>query len=145
MRLPELWKKAKGSWAIRSLLIGAVASACDLATLIFLVQVVSIDPVPGAALGVAVGATVNFILNRRFAFKDSKGKLGPQLFKYTLTVGAEMSVHATVVFFLSDQWGVNYILAKLTADVLVFAVANLAVLRLFVFPKPKPRAPAHVG
>ncbi len=142
MRLPRFVTKLSGFWAVRSLLIGAIATGCDLGTLIFLVQAFGLDPVPGAALGVAVGATVNFALNRRFAFAGQGGKLWPQLFKYALTIGAEMSVHATVVFFLSDEWGLNYVLAKLSADVLVFLGANLAVLRWFVFrPHASARAP----
>ena len=138
MRLPGFVRKLSSFWAVRSLLIGAIATACDLGTLVFLVQLLEFDPVPAAALGVAVGATVNFVLNRRLAFKEKGGKLGPQLFKYALTIGAEMSVHATVVFFLSDEWGLNYVLAKLTADVLVFLGANLAALRWFVFRAHEP-------
>lgn len=133
--LRSLVGRAQKRWALRSLAIGAISTAVDLAVLISLVRFAHLDPVPAAASGVAVGATANFVLNRRLVFPDSQGPWGGQALRYTFATLAAMAVHATVVFFLADEWGLNYVAAKLIADVLVFAVGNLAILRLVVFPK----------
>ena len=134
-RLGRLVRSARRSWVFRTLAVGALSTGCDLTVLISLVRWGGLDPVPAAVCGVGVGSAVNFFVNRAFSFKDSEGRMGGQALRYVLATGAAMSVHATVIFFLSDEWGLNYVLAKLLADVLVFAVGNLAILRLVVFPR----------
>jgi hypothetical protein len=47
--------------------------------------------------------------------------------------------------FAHDRWGINYTLAKMLCDLLVFTFGQLLLLRYVVFPKakhPKPEGEA---
>ena len=139
-RIARTWRTVAGSWAVRSIAVGGLATAADLTVLIALVQFAHFDPVPAAVCGVATGATINFFVNRRFAFRD-RGDVRREAARYVLATGAAMVVHASVVYVLADRWHVSYVIAKLCADVLVFFFGNLALLRLIVFPAPRRTTP----
>lgn len=136
--LTRLWR----SWATRSLAVGGVATALDVLTLLACVKLARL-PTPLAAMcGVVVGAVWAFFANRRFAFQDSAGRLGPQALRYGVATGVAMLVHAALVGWLADRVGVPVVLAKLGADVAVFTVGQLLLLRYVVFPKGAPAAAA---
>ncbi|HZH15424.1 MAG TPA: GtrA family protein [Archangium sp.] len=129
------------SWATRSLAVGGVATALDILTLLACVKLARLPTPVGAGLGVMVGAVWAFWANRRFAFKDSQGALGPQVLRYGLATGGAMLVHAALVGWLADRVGVPVVLAKLAADVAIFTVGQLLLLRYVVFPRSAPPAP----
>lgn len=139
--LARLWR----SWATRSLAVGGVATVLDVLTLLACVELARL-PTPVAAMaGVVVGAVWAFFANRRFAFPDSRGKLSAQALRYGVATGGAMLVHAALVGWLADRVGVPVVLAKLGADVAVFTVGQLLLLRYVVFPRrelPPPAAAA---
>lgn len=130
-----------GSWATRSLAVGGVATVLDILTLLACVKLARLPTPVGAGLGVMVGAVWAFWANRRFAFKDSQGPLGPQVLRYGVTTGGAMLVHAALVGWLADRVGVPVVLAKLAADVAIFTVGQLLLLRYVVFPRSAPPVP----
>ncbi|HUB08916.1 MAG TPA: GtrA family protein [Myxococcales bacterium] len=134
------WRWAQRYWALRTLEAGAASTLVDVAVLISLVRLAHLDPVPAAASGVAAGATVNFILSRRYAFRDSRGKLSTELWRYVLGMAVAIAIHASLVYALADRLHVYYVAAKLIADVLVFGLGNLFLLRVIVFPRFHRRA-----
>ncbi len=139
-RVGTWWRWGQRQWELRTLEAGAASTLIDLAVLISLVQLAHLNPVPAAASGVAVGATVNFILSRRWAFTDSKGRLSGQIVRYFLGMAVAISIHASLVYLLTDRWGVYYVIAKLTADLLVFGLGNMFLLRVVVFPRMRRRS-----
>jgi putative flippase GtrA len=82
-----------------------------------------------------VGSTLAFVLNRAFAFRDKSSPVGPQAFRFALTTLGAMAIHAPLVGILVDRLDVDLIVAKLIADVLVFSVGQLLLLRFLVFRK----------
>jgi putative flippase GtrA len=131
-------------WATRSLLVGGVATIIDVSCMVTAVEVLHWPRVPAAMLGVAIGATANFLMNRYFAFRDHDGKLAPQAARYALTTGAAMLVHAGFVFVLTNLLGVFYVVSKLIADLIVFSGGHLLLMRFLVFPRAA-AAPVEVG
>ena len=87
--------------------------------------------------GVAVGSTVAFFGNRTFAFRDTEPEMAPQLIRFVATVSVGMAVHASLVHVLADMFTVPVVLAKLIADLAVFGLGQLFLLRYVVFPKAK--------
>jgi putative flippase GtrA len=139
---PSLWQQIKThpikllkSWISVSLIGGLVATAFDLGLVIALVQLAHFNPAAAAPLGVTLGATVNFFINKLFAFKDSDGHTGLQLLRFLGGTMLAAGVHAGLVHLLTNKLGLFYVFSKLIADVLVFSVGNLLLLRFFVFPK----------
>jgi putative flippase GtrA len=133
------------SWAARSLQVGALCTVVDVAVVVTLVRVLKVPTPLGSAGGVAVGSTLAFILNRHFAFRDKSSPVGPQAFRYALTTLGAMAVHAPLVGILVDRLDVDLVVAKLMADVLVFSVGQLLLLRFLVFRKSPAVRGAHHG
>lgn len=123
------------SWATRSLALGGVATVLDVCVLLTAVKVLKLPNPVGAMCGVCVGATFTFFANKYFAFRDHHPNLAPQALKFALATGGAMLVHAGVVWELADHLHVNVVLAKLLADIAVFSVGQLFLLRYLVFPK----------
>ena len=131
------------SWISISLIGNLIGTVFDLAVVITLVQVARFNPAAAAPCGVAVGATANFFVNKVFSFKDSHGHTGTQLARFLGGTALAAGVHAGLVYLLTNKLGVFYVVSKLIADVLVFTVGNLFLLRFVVFPKNRrPAEPA---
>jgi putative flippase GtrA len=124
-------------WASRSLAVGAVATAVDVGVLLVCVRWLGFPNPLGAAVGVAVGSTVAFFGNRRFAFPDCEPEMAPQLVRFIATVSIGMALHASLVHVLADLFPVPVVLAKLIADLAVFGLGQLFLLRYLVFPVAK--------
>jgi putative flippase GtrA len=122
------------SWAVPSLMVGAVATLVDVGVLLASMRWLHASTAGGAMLGVAVGSTVAFVGNRRYAFRSSARAWLPEALRFVAGTGVGMVVHALLVRTLADRLGVPVVLAKLASDVCVFTFGQLLLLRFFVFP-----------
>ena len=122
------------SWAVPSLMVGAVATLVDVGVLLASMRWLHASTAEGAMLGVAVGSTVAFLGNRRFAFRSSATAWLPEALRFIAGTTVGMVVHAMLVRTLADRLGVPVVLAKLASDVCVFTFGQLLLLRFFVFP-----------
>jgi putative flippase GtrA len=145
-RLRAVVQKAWKSWATKSLAAGALATIVDILVGLGLLELfdalklgfdahraVSI----AAMVGVAVGTVVSFLANRFFAFKEKNPKLAAPAVKFLIATGVAMLVHGQLVAYLKVHYAVPYPIAKMVADVAVFLVGQLLILRYIVFPKKK--------
>jgi putative flippase GtrA len=115
-------------------MVGAVATLVDVGVLLASMRWLHASTAEGAMLGVAVGSTVAFIGNRRYAFRSSARAWFPEALRFVAGTGVGMVVHALLVRTLADRLGVPVVLAKLVSDVCVFTFGQLLLLRFFVFP-----------
>ena len=130
-----LVQRVMQSWAARSLQVGALATVVDVCVLLFCKKVLKLPTPVGAAIGVAVGSTIAFFLNRSFAFRAQGTPVAGQAVKFIISTLIAMSIHAPLVGILADWLDVNVVVAKLIADVLVFSIGQLLALRFLVFRK----------
>jgi putative flippase GtrA len=133
----QLLASVARGWASRSLAVGAVATLVDVGVLLMCVRWLGFPNPLGAAVGVAVGSTVAFYGNRHFAFPDCEPEMAPQLVRFAATVSIGMALHASLVHVLADLFTVPVVLAKLIADLAVFGLGQLFLLRYLVFPAAK--------
>jgi putative flippase GtrA len=133
--------KALRSWISVSLIGSMIGTVFDLAVVITLVQAAHFNAAAAAPCGVFVGATANFFVNKIFAFKDSHGHTGAQLARFLGGTALAAAVHAGLVYLLTNKLGIFYVFSKLIADVMVFTVGNLFLLRFVVFPKNRRHRP----
>jgi putative flippase GtrA len=115
-------------------LIGALASAIDVAIGTFFAVVVHLPTRACTAIGLCFGATINFLAQRRFAFGDRDTRLGQSTLRWLLVTAAQILVHGQLVTMLRDQLHVPYVPAKLFGDLVVFTALQLVLLRYVVFP-----------
>ena len=114
-------------------MVGACTSSLDFSTLFISVHFFHLLPVIGSSLGVILGASCNFFLNRWLAFRSKDPDVGRQAIKFTLGTGLTLALHALTIWTLTGHLRVNYMLSKLIADLLVFTGGNLLVNRYLVF------------
>jgi len=130
-RLARIWN----SWATRSLAVGAVATVLDLAIGLTLRNLLHVETRIAAMSGVIIGSTFTYFANRYFAFRDENPALASSMLKFVLATVISSLVHGQFVVWLTDRLGVPFALSKVLADLAIFSVGQLLVLRYLVFPK----------
>jgi putative flippase GtrA len=111
---------------------GAVGSVLDVATLVLLVEHGTRVPV-AAFCGAAVGAIINFALNKYIAFRDHSRISSHQLARFGLVAVATAILMALAMQLVAVTLGVPYLLAKLLCAACVFAVWTYPAQRRLVF------------
>ncbi len=114
----------------RFLVIGALSFAVDLGTLFVAHGVLRIWLPLATTLAYAVAFTINFSLNRFWAF-GSTAAVGHQVARYLLLTGVNYVVTVAVVTGLAAA-GLQYLVAKVIAAT-VIAAGNYLAYRLWVF------------
>ena len=130
-----LVQRVMRSWAARSLQVGALATVLDVCVLLVCKKVLKLPTPVGAAIGVAIGSTLAFFLNRSFAFRAQGTPVTGQAVKFIISTLIAMSIHAPLVGILADWLDIQVVLAKLIADVLVFSIGQLLAMRFLIFRK----------
>ncbi len=129
------------AWVVKSLAMNAVGATLDYTVLLSGRELFDLAPEAATALGLAAGSTVSFLLNRRFAFGDSGGAVASQLTRFALAMALMLALQSVTVGALREELALNFILAKLVADLTVLPIPNALLLRRFVFPARR-RSPA---
>jgi putative flippase GtrA len=133
----RLWK----SWATRSLAIGLVATGLDIALGTSLLVLAHVPTRWAAMIGSTLGATFTFLANRYFAFRERTSKgLGKEALRFVLVTAVSSLAHGQLVVWLRDHFGVPFVPAKMAADLVVFTLIQLVLLRYVVFTKKKKAA-----
>jgi putative flippase GtrA len=136
-----LVQRVMRSWAARSLQVGALATVLDVCVLLVCKKILKLPTPVGAAIGVAIGSTLAFFLNRSFAFRAQGTPVTGQAVKFLISTLIAMSIHAPLVGILADWLDIQVVLAKLIADVFVFSIGQLLAMRFLIFRKSTQKAP----
>jgi putative flippase GtrA len=128
--LRRLW----GSWATRSLAVGAVATVLDIGLGTGLLAL-GAGTRSAAMAGTALGALFGYFANRFFAFKDHDAGAHASALRFVLVAALSTVVHGQLVVWLRDVFGVPFVIAKMASDMVVFNVGQLLLLRYLVFPR----------
>lgn len=115
---PGWLKRLWGSWATRSLVVGAVATAIDLAVGVSLLSFAHASTVIAARVGVAIGSTFTFAANRYFAFREHNPNVTTRSLVFIVTM--------SVVVTAASAWAAGFIPAPWTVGWL-FGVGMLSV------------------
>ncbi|MHB8873096.1 MAG: GtrA family protein [Myxococcaceae bacterium] len=135
--LGGLLRKLWSSWATRSLAVGAAATVLDIVVGLICLHLIQLPTRLSAMSGVAIGGAFTFFANRHFAFKEHNPKLAKPALKFILATGLGMLIHGQFVVLMRDGVGIPFVMAKVIADLGVFSVGQLLVLRYLVFPRSK--------
>jgi putative flippase GtrA len=129
-------------WPVRSLTANTVAGVGDYAVLLTSAKLLGLPTAVCAFLGLSVGLSASFLLNRRFVFRDTSATLGGALLRYVAAVTCLMSLHAAAVGLLTDRIGLHIVVAKMLCDATLLTGGQLLLLRWFVFPRNNKNAAA---
>ena len=117
--------------------MGAGTSSLDFLTLFIGVHFIHLSPVIGSTCGVILGACTNFVFNRWLAFRSIDPEVARQAMRFALGTALTLALHASAMWLLTGKFAINYLVAKLIADLLIFTGGNLLVNRYLVFSKQK--------
>lgn len=113
-------------------LAGAGATLVDFMVVVALVESHATGPVVATALGAAVGALVNFTMNRVLTFR-SKGARLPQAGRYALVSATSLGLNAGGMALFTSFPIVPYRLAWWITRGLVYFLWNFPLQRSYVF------------
>jgi putative flippase GtrA len=116
----------------------AVAFACDVGTLAFLVQVLQWHYLVAASVAFTVGAVVAYLLSVRYVFRFRRIADRRVEFAGFAGIGAAgLAVNAGTMYAGVEWLGMHYLAAKALAGGFTFTM-NYVVRRLTLFTPPGP-------
>jgi putative flippase GtrA len=114
---------------LRSLLTGGAATLADLATLAFAVGVLHASPAAASLPALVVGAAVQFVGNRYFAFRAGRAPVARQAVLFVASEAVTMLLNAVVY-----QAVASHLPLTLTTAVLARIVTTNLVFLLWSYP-----------
>ncbi len=117
----------------RSQLASALATLIDYFILFGLTEVVHLWYVSSVAIGAAVGAVVNFLLNRYWSFQASHVQWHGQACRYTAVSAASLVLNAGGVYAMTEVFGCHYAVSVFVVSALVGLFFNFPLHRSYVF------------
>lgn len=118
---------------LRTGLSGVLATAVDVAALVFLVEVAAVSVVLAAFLSAMAGGVTNYLVNKFWAFRDPSPITLKQVTVYaavSLTTALFMALSMQV---LSVMMGLPYLVSKAIAASLVFILWTYPAQARLVF------------
>lgn len=111
--------------------VGIVGTPAHYLTLILLVEAGGIGPVYATIAGSAVGALVNYLLNRRYTFKSAKAHAdaGPKFLAVAVATGI---LNAALVYLGVNLLDMHYLVVQIVATLIVF-LSNFALNNTWTF------------
>ena len=113
-----------------------------MAALVLLVELSPLSIPVSAFLAAAVGAVVNFLWNKRIAFRDRSPITVVQLVRFGVVAVATAFLMACAMRLVAVDLGVPYLIAKLICAAVVFLAWTYPAQRRLVFQRPLAAAAA---
>jgi putative flippase GtrA len=121
-----------------------VATAVDYVVMIACVSAFGLSPVAGTVAGALCGAVTSFSLGRRWVFDAQKGDLRGQAIRYAMVSGVSLCCNAGGEWLLV-RLGLQYIIARVVASLVVGIGWNFPMQRHFVFRADGAKSDAAAG
>ena len=122
---------------VKTGLSGAGATTIDVALIVLLIELVGLPVGVAAFLASSVGAIMNFVLSKYWAFAD-KTPLDPkQVGKYAGVALCTALLNACTIHVLAVGIGFPYLAAKAVAAISIFLLWSYPAQAKLVFPKAR--------
>lgn len=110
-----------------------VATAADWGILFALVEFFHVWYVLSVAIGAAVGAITNFVMNRHWSFEATHRHWKGQAVRYSIASGLSVLLNTGGVYALTEWYQVHYSISVFAVSIVVGIVFNYPLHRYFVF------------
>lgn len=118
----------------RSQIASAIATAVDYLVLFGLTELVHVWYVASVAIGAAVAAVVNFLINRYWSFESaSLGKMYQQAWRYSCVSTASLLLNSGGVYAVTEFFGIHYAFSVIVVSAIVGWFFNYPLHRYYVF------------
>jgi putative flippase GtrA len=123
----------------RSGLVSVSSTAVDFAALIACVELLRVNYVLAAWLGMLAGCLWSFTANRLWAFGATASPARWQLLRFVPVQSGYMAFSTFGVWLFTEMGGLTYIASRTVTAILVYLAWNYPMNRWFVFvPAPVP-------
>ena len=126
-------KRAFAKVFAKSQIASLIGSGVDFVTMIFFTELLGIYYVISRAIGAAVGAVVNFLINRHWTWRVHDKDLWPQVMKYSITASGSLLLNTIGVWFSTEFIGWDYKLSWLIVSLIVGIGFNFVMHKIYVF------------
>ena len=108
-------------------------SLLDYLVTISLVEFFSVWYMTATVTGNLLGGTVQFLLNRKWVFRNADGKIKPQILKFSLVFAGNIILGAAGTYLLTNYLMINYLISKTLVSLLLGLTYNYILQKKFVF------------
>lgn len=113
----------------------------DYIVMIIFTEVFGVHYTISIAIGGAVGAVVNFSMNREWTFRSRsrayRSPLWRQLSKFAVVVANSILLKSSGTHFITTFFGIDYKISRIMTDLLVSILMNFTLQKYWVFRKEK--------
>jgi putative flippase GtrA len=111
--------------------MGVIATLVQYAVLVVFVDTIGMNATLASGIGYGTGALVNYALNYRYTFR-SKRNHSEAVVKFALVACVGLALNSVIMFVLSSEAHVHYLLAQILATGIVL-VWNFIANRSWTF------------
>lgn len=116
-----------------------IGGITDYLIMVFFTEVFHVHYTISIAIGGAIGAVVNFSLNKTWTFhskeKSYKNSMGKQLIRFVLVVVNSIALKSSGTYLITTFIGLDYKVSRLITDLFVSVVINYHLQKYWVFKK----------
>lgn len=119
-----------------SALIGGIT---DYAVMIALTEIFHVHYTVSICIGGAVGAIVNFSINRNWTFDSNnakEGKINTQIIKFITMVSGSIFLKSAGTYLVTTGIKIDYKISRILVDLIVSLGFNYTLQKYWVFKKP---------
>ncbi|MCL7989189.1 GtrA family protein [Sphingobacterium sp. lm-10] len=120
---------------LKAQLSAFVGGMVDYAIMICGVELFELPISTSIVISGAIGAVVNFSINRYWTFKDEQTKVGDQLWKFIIVVIGSILLKSQGTPLLTDITGIDYRITRLMVELVVSLGFNFTLQKFWVFRK----------
>lgn len=118
----------------RSQIASAIATFVDYVVLFGLTELVHVWYVASVAIGAAVSALVNFMINRHWSFESaSLGKMHQQAWRYAWVSAVSLLLNSGGVYVVTESLDIHYAFSVIVVSAIVGWFFNYPLHRYYVF------------
>lgn len=107
----------------------------DYAIMVFCVEILHFSVSVAIMISGAVGAVVNFTINRYWTFKNDSTPVGAQLWKFIIVVLGSIFLKSQGTPLLTEVTGIDYKITRLMVELIVSLGFNFTLQKFWVFKK----------
>ncbi len=110
-----------------------IATAVDFSCLIILVELFSLWYPYATAIAALSGAITNFLLGRHWSFVATGDHWKQQAIRYGWVSLGSLMLNTMMVYGITEMMGVQYVVSKIVASVIIGIAFNYPLHRYYVF------------
>lgn len=130
--------ESKKSWFLsfgKAQISAFIGGISDFSIYTFCLKVLALSAPLSNVISGSLGAIVNFVINRYWAFESTNTPVGNQLWKFVIVVIGSITLKSGGIYLLVDHFDFNPFYSKLIAEIVVSLGFNFVLQKYWVFKK----------